>query len=473
MGAKITRDEFVAKSIAKHGYTYDYSLVEYADSKTPVQIICPTHGPFMQAPSNHFAGKGCRKCASQAAGDRYRKSSDSFVEQAHKVHGDLYDYSDVDYKTARLKVTIRCKVHGPFDQVPYVHLKGAGCPECGNEAIGRARRTTQEQFIAQAREKQGLKFDYQGAHYVDAWTPLTIGCPVHGAFVQTPVAHLHGTIYGCPQCASDDASNRGRGPRPARPQDRLGTAAFRERAATVHAGKYDYSLVQYQTSKDKVSITCPVHGEFRQAASDHLSGKGCPKCRNDSNSAAQRQPVESFVARARAVHGEKFDYSQVVYKTARLPVTIVCPVHGEFQQVPGHHLKSGCRLCADDDLPGAYSLKVFSRDPALAARPAILYYLHFESDSGERFYKIGITLKSIKQRFAGYGAAGYTFTVLGEKRLPLMDAFKAEQALVGAHVKAHHYSPLRGNRERTTKFGGRKECFSVALPANLMELFRP
>jgi len=471
MGAKITRQEFVAKSIAKHGNAYDYSLVEYADSKTPVQIICPTHGPFLQAPSNHFAGKGCRKCASEAAGNRYRKSNDSFLEQARKVHGDLYDYSGVDYKTARLKVSIRCKVHGPFNQVPYAHLQGAGCPQCGKEAIGDAHRATLAQFIDQAQTKYGLKFDYQAAQYVDAWTPVTIGCPVHGTFDQTPVAHLHNSTYGCPQCASDDATNRGRGPRAARPQDRLGTTAFIERSAIVHAGKYDYSLVEYQTSKDKVTIICPVHGQFTQSANGHLAGAGCPKCGDEKNSATQRQSVESFIARSRAVHGDKFDYSKVVYTSARLPVTIICPAHGEFEQVPDVHIRSGCRKCADDDLPGAYSLKVLSRDPALAERPAVLYYLHFESESGESFYKIGITLKSIKQRFAGYGAAGYKFTVLGEKKLPLMDAFKAEQTLVSAHVKLHHYSPLRGNRERTTKFGGRKECFSLALPADLIALF--
>lgn len=471
MGTKITREKFIARAIAKHGKAYDYSEVEYVDSKALVQIICPTHGPFVQAPSNHLAGKGCRKCASQAAADGYRKSGDSFIAQACKVHGDLYDYSDTDYKTARLKVTIRCRVHGPFDQVPYVHLKGSGCPLCGNAAGGRVQRTTQAQFISQAREKYGEKFDYQNAQYVDAWSTVIIGCPAHGTFMQTPAAHLHNTSYGCPQCAHEDAKSRGRGPRAARPQDRSNTAEFIARATVKHPGKYNYSLVDYQTSKDKVAIVCPLHGEFMQAAAGHLAGRGCPKCRNEHNSAAQRRSVVLFTAKARAAHGEKFDYSKVVYETARRPVTIICPVHGEFEQTPDRHLQSGCRKCADDDLPGAYSLKVLSRDPTLAARPAVLYYLLFEGDTGERFYKIGITLKSIKQRFAGYGAAGYMFTVLGKRKLPLMDAFKAEQALVNAHVKAFHYSPLRGNRERTTRFGGRKECFSIALPDILAKMF--
>jgi ssDNA-binding Zn-finger/Zn-ribbon topoisomerase 1 len=468
---KRTLQDFIVLAKGVHGEKYGYSESVYVNSPTPLRIVCPEHGAFMQSPSNHLAGKGCRKCASKAAGDRYRKSGDKFVDEARKVHGDLYDYSECDYKTARLKVAIRCKVHGLFEQVPYVHLKGAGCPTCGKEAIGKAHRTSHQEFVAQGIAKYGEKFDYSQVHYVNAWTPVLIGCPAHGPFSQTPAAHLHNTTYGCPQCASDDAGNRGRGPRAPRPQDRSNTAEFIERATAKHIGKYDYSLVEYSTSKDKVTIICKVHGAFQQDASGHLSGKGCPKCRNENNSVSQRQSVESFIARARAVHGDKFDYSKVEYQTARLPVTIICPVHGEFQQPPGGHLTQGCRKCADEDLPGAYSIKVLSRDPVLANKPAILYYLLFESDTGERFFKIGITLKSIKQRFAGYGAAGYTYTVLGEKKLTLSDAFKAEQTLVSAHVKAHHYSPLRGNRERTTKFGGRKECFSVALPQDLANLF--
>lgn len=471
--ARRTLEAFIELARQVHGPKYVYSEAIYVNSPTPLRIICPDHGEFMQSPSNHLAGKGCRKCASKVAGDRYRKSSDGFVVDAKKVHGDRYDYSATLYKTARLKLTIRCTSHGPFEQVPHVHLRGAGCPECGNEASGERQRMTTTEFVSLSREKYGDKFDYSESQYNDAWTPVAIGCPNHGAFLQAPAAHLHNTTYGCPRCAKDDASNRGRGLRGPRPQDRLGTVTFIERATKVHSGKYDYSQVEYATSKDKVCIICKTHGPFNQEPSGHLSGRGCPQCGKESISSSQRQSIESFVSKAKAVHGEKYDYSKVIYETAKRPVTIVCPIHGEIAQTPDRHLQSGCRRCADDDLPGAYSMKVLSRDPALAARLAILYYLLFESASGERFYKVGITLKSIKQRFAGYGATGYTFTVLGEKKLPLIDAFEAEQTLVNAHVKAHHYSPIRGNRERTTKFGGRKECFSVALPEIFANLFDP
>ncbi|HLP27485.1 MAG TPA: DUF723 domain-containing protein [Candidatus Didemnitutus sp.] len=426
---------------------------------------------FTQSPSNHLAGKGCRKCAAKAAGDRYRKSNDSFVEAARKVHGERYDYTESVYFTARLKLVIRCKEHGPFEQVPYVHLKGGGCPQCANSSAGKAQRDSVHGFIDKAREKYGEKFDYSQVKYVNAWTPVLISCPTHGAFSQTPAAHLHNTTYGCPSCANDDRTNRGRGSRAPRLQDRSNTAEFIERAVAIHDGKYDYSLVNYISSKEKVTIVCKDHGAFLQVASTHLAGRGCPKCGELRISLSQRQTVDDFIARARLVHGDKFDYSKVQYKTARTQVTIICPVHGEFQQPPDGHLNRGCRKCADDDLPGAYSTKVLSRDPDLASRPAILYYLAFESNTGERFFKVGITLNSVKERFAGYGAAGYHFTVLGEKRLPLLEAFETEQVLISSHVKAHHYSPQRGNREQSKRFGGRKECFSVPLPENLAALF--
>lgn len=467
---KRTLDDFITLARQVHGVKFDYSTARYLNHTTPLQIICPEHGAFMQSPGNHLAGKGCRKCASKAAGERYRKTFEEFQAEAKKVHADRYDYSDCEYKSARLKVVIRCKEHGPFEQIPYVHLNGSGCPICGREDTAKTHRSSPEEFVAHGKAKYGDKFDYSRVNYVNAWVPVLIGCPVHGEFSQTPAAHLHNTTYGCPQCAHDDNTNRGRGPRAPRPQDRKNTADFIKRANEVHAGKYDYSKTEYVTSSEPVTIVCEKHGAFSQVASGHLSGRGCPKCGNDANSTAQRQSVEEFIARARELHGAKYDYSKVVYESARLPVTIICPVHGEFKQVPDKHLKGGCRKCADDELPGAYSTKVLTRDPALAGRTATLYYLLFASETGERFYKIGITLTSIKQRFAGYGSAGYQYTVLREKRLSLLEAFEAEQAIVDAHVKTHQYSPVRGNREGAIRFGGRKECFSVPLPQNLVAL---
>lgn len=58
---------------------------------------------------------------------RVRHTTESFIEAAKQVHGDTFDYSNVEFKGIRVPVEITCKRHGSFMQDPYSHLKGAGC----------------------------------------------------------------------------------------------------------------------------------------------------------------------------------------------------------------------------------------------------------------------------------------------------------------------------------------------------------
>ena len=60
----------------------------------------------------------------------------------------------------------------------------------------------------------------------------------------------------------------------------------------------------------------------------------------------QKRTKEEFVEAARKVHGDKYDYSKVVYVNNTTPVIIICPIHGEFEQTPKHHLNGcGCQKC--------------------------------------------------------------------------------------------------------------------------------
>lgn len=60
---KLSFESFCLKSKTIHGDKYDYSNANYVNNSTKVEIICSKHGSFWQTPSNHFAGKGCNKCA--------------------------------------------------------------------------------------------------------------------------------------------------------------------------------------------------------------------------------------------------------------------------------------------------------------------------------------------------------------------------------------------------------------------------
>lgn len=122
---------------------------------------------------------------------------------------------------------------------------------------------------------------------------------------------------------------------------------FIRSANEVHGNKYDYSLVNYVNSKTKVKIVCPKHGEFLQTPKQHLKTNGCEKCSYDNRVAFA---TENFIARAKEIHGDKYDYSKVRYVNCTTKVCIICPVHGEFWQTPTGHIngKGGCKKCYDD-----------------------------------------------------------------------------------------------------------------------------
>ncbi len=129
----------------------------------------------------------------------------------------------------------------------------------------------------------------------------------------------------------------------------LTTEEFISRARRVHGNKYDYALVEYSGTHIPVKIICREHGEFEQTPNNHLAGHGCQTCGKLAAVRARRLNTEQFIAKAKRVHGDKYDYSLVSYERHELPVKIVCSAHGEFEQMPrGHLLGSGCRKCADD-----------------------------------------------------------------------------------------------------------------------------
>lgn len=115
-------DSFLVKARRVHGDKYDYSLVEYNGSDKKVTIICPEHGPFLQTPHSHIAGQECPICGNKRGHEKKKKGLDVFLKQAHEVHGDKYDYSQVDLITRNQKVCIICPEHGPFWQTPTNHV---------------------------------------------------------------------------------------------------------------------------------------------------------------------------------------------------------------------------------------------------------------------------------------------------------------------------------------------------------------
>ena len=107
MPKKLTTEEFIEKARGVHGDKYDYSKVNYINSKTKIYIICPIHGEFEQTPSNHLhknKPQGCPKCKKNKLRLIKSLTSEEFIAKAIEIHGNKYDYSKVKYINARKKV---------------------------------------------------------------------------------------------------------------------------------------------------------------------------------------------------------------------------------------------------------------------------------------------------------------------------------------------------------------------------------
>jgi len=249
---------------------------------------------------------------------------------------------------------------------------------------------------------------------------------------------------GCKTCGHDLRAEKKR---------RKNQREFIDRAKTIHGNWYDYSTVNYNLAWEKVTIICPKHGEFSQYPSQHLNGHRCKWCYWDAHPSKNHISHKEFVEAARRMHGNKYDYGVMKYKTTTVPitihcnkhnkeieintkshlkgitpeccrkeervtlfltrarkvhgdkydyskvssinymvdkVTIICPKHGEFKQrIPVH-------INGQADCPRcAVHSATFNLDV-----PTMLYYIKITDLDGTEYWKIGITSKQLNERYS-------------------------------------------------------------------------
>jgi very-short-patch-repair endonuclease len=326
MSNRKTKEQFIEKAIEIHGDKYDYSKVDYVNSKTKIIIICKEHGDFLQRPSEHLCMNGCSKC-----GKVYKKNTEEFIKKAIEIHGDKYDYSKVVYKKARDYINIICKEHGEFTQWADSHLRGYGCKKCAGLFLDT------KEFIERSKKIHGDEYDYSKVEYTNSITKIIIICKKHGDFLQTPNNHLQG---GCKKCSNEyNYTNNSR---------RSNKENFIKIATEIHGDKYDYSKVNYKNNNIPIIIICKEHGEFLQGAKVHCNGHGCKKCAVILASDKRKFTTEEVIQMAKEKHKDKYDYSKVEYTNSITKIIIICKKHGDFLQTPDSHIRgSGCSLCTN------------------------------------------------------------------------------------------------------------------------------
>ena len=203
MCKRLTNEEFIEKAKLVHGNKYNYSKVNYIDTKTLVIITCQKHGDFKMKPNKHLSAKqGCPSCFKENKSKCQRKSCNDFIKQCKEVYGEnTYDYSTINYVNNCTNIQISCPKHGPFYKLPTVFLnRKSGCSLCKKENISKSFAEIRKKiFIEKSNILHGNKYNYSKVNYVNNKTKVIIDCPEHGEFLQTPRAHLC-KGHGCPLC---------------------------------------------------------------------------------------------------------------------------------------------------------------------------------------------------------------------------------------------------------------------------------
>lgn len=299
------------------------------------------------------AGKAmtCGCVPPEFADSSYMNKAEVFIHKAKEVHGDKYDYSQTEYVHSQEDVIIVCPQHGAFIQQASNHLSGSGCTKChGFVTGGRGRFVPVEEILT---------------------------CKEHGPY---------NVSEGCVGCLEKEASIR--------------ISNFIENARAIHGDRYEYSKVFFETNKEKVEISCKLHGKFNQAVCDHVKGQGCPECGRLSKLVG----INAFIERSIDVHGDRFDYSLVEYTHSNTPVPIICKSHGVYMQKPSAHMNGQkCPKCAGEERAAKQHWNYIKRcelNEELGNSSGVLYLLKMKADD-ETFLKVGVS-SNFKRRLAHY-----------------------------------------------------------------------
>lgn len=376
----------------------------------------------------------CVEYTTQPKTTNRKLSTADFVAISIAKHGDKYCYKNSDYKGARKKVEVFCKYcNTHFWQDASTHMNKCGCPACAIRINSGKRIKSQKSVVEDFIKAHGGRYSYDKVRYTTSKDKVTITCREHGDFKQSVAAHYKG--HGCPKCAGVGRKT----------QDEA-IADF----IKAHGNRYDYSLVDYKSVDGKVKIICKVHGVFEQIAYAHSMGTHCHACAIVEHPNLQYKDNAEVIAKFVSIHGETYDYSKVEYQGAFTPVIITCFEHGDFSQAPhSHNGGSGCPECAIKSRFRYTRSSYIKNCKRNNNGQSSLYVISLKSNK-EAFYKIGITKRTVKERFRKLKDYTYSdiFLIHGDAGF----IFDLESRLHNI-LKSFRYEPK-------IHFDGHTECFT-------------
>jgi len=326
----MTKDIFLEK--VSHNVDYEYFINnDVIKSHDLITIKCKEHNTiFEQKVYVHLAGStGCKYCSLNKIKSKNKLKVEEFIKRSNKIHKNYYDYSKVVFIDTKTKVNVVCPEHGDFYPIPSNHMNGSKCPKCAFIIKNDNQKLKFDEFIKRASKLFNNKYNYIDDNF-DYKKNMKCECKKHGIFNLNPERHIT-RLSECPKCIEE--------------RNKISLDEFIMKSNIIHDNKYDYSLVNFETLKDKIEIICPKHGRFIQYATHHIHNKkGCKYCTREKSINTY---LLNFIKDCNIIHNSKYDYSKINLTKLKNKIEIICPIHGSFFKRPYEHLnkKSGCQLC--------------------------------------------------------------------------------------------------------------------------------
>ena len=436
-------ESFINKCKLIYKNEYDLSKINYINSETPVEIICPIDGSFWPTPDNiiHKHSK-CPKCSTR----KRTKTKEQFVKESNEIHNNFYDYSKSIYINNQTKLIINCPIHGNFKMTPSHHTNyKRGCKECYkiannldyNYTVGRFRKNTEE-FIKNAIDFHGNVYDYSLVKYIKLEIPVKIICKTHGEFQLEPYLHLNGT--GCEYCHINKLL--------------LDTETFLYKSNEIHNFKYDYSKSLYTGTKNNIIVICPIHGEFNVNSGSHMYGTECNRCVKERS----RLTKDEFLKKCNEIHGSRYNYNLVDYVNTRTGVIIICEDHGNFTMTPHQHIyqSQNCPTCSNNvRMTLLRKFKFTSTSNINSILYCVLVYNKYE-----KFIKFGVTTIGVDLRlkkFKNFYNIEILYTFADD--IKIISSIENE-ILTSKIFKKFQHTPM-------IKVAGYTECCSLEILKNI------
>lgn len=289
--------------------------------------------------------------------------------------------------------------------------------------MGRRRDANRVLFLKEAERKHGDRFDYSRVDFVNQKTEVTIGCPDHEWFEMTPYNHLRSP--GCSDCGIAER---------ARIKQEAGRERFLKRFESKHGTRL-VLLSEYLGATSPIDLKCLARGHRFTTTPDRLMQffkEGCTTCANEARWEAQKKTSGEFIEQAKAKFPH-FDFSDTSYQGAFELIEFSCPSHGLQSRAASDFLYSnyGCAVCGNEQSGYAgYRIQLLrSGDPSIRSRPTRIGLMTM-SIWGIGTYKLGVTIRTLEQRYGEAVRAVYFEAVLDE-----LDALLLERLLHWVHER--------------------------------------